>query len=93
MNIKDGVTGGCRKLHKGQFHNFYPSQSVIRIIKSRRTSWAGHVARMRKKRNTYRIVVGKPTGMRPLRRHRRRWEDTIKMDLRERERMEWSGLD
>jgi hypothetical protein len=55
----------------------------MRIIKSRRMSWAGHVERMGKKRNVYRLLVGKPEGKRPLRRPRRRWIDNIKMDLSE----------
>jgi hypothetical protein len=59
---------------------------MIRIIKSRRTRWAGHVAQMREKRNAYRILVGKPEG----KRLRRRWVDNIKMDLGE---IGWSGLD
>jgi hypothetical protein len=53
------------------------------MIKSRRVRWAGHVVRMREKRNAYRILVGKPQGKRPLGRPRRRWVDNIKMDLRE----------
>jgi hypothetical protein len=53
------------------------------MIKSRRMRWAGQVARMGKKRNAYRILVGKPEGKRPLGRSRRRWMDNIKMDLRE----------
>jgi hypothetical protein len=53
------------------------------MIKSRRMRWEGHVARMREKRNTYRILVGKPEGKRPLARSKRRWVDNIKMDLRE----------
>jgi hypothetical protein len=53
------------------------------MIKSRRISWAGHVARMEEKRNAYRILVGKPKGKRPLGRPRCRWVDNIKIDLRE----------
>jgi hypothetical protein len=59
------------------------SPSIIRIIKSRRVRWAGHVARLGEKRNAYRILAGKPEGKRPLGRTRRRWEDN-KMYLRER---------
>jgi hypothetical protein len=70
----------------------YCSPSIIRIINSRRVRWAGHVARMGEKRNAYRILVGKPEGKRPLGRHRRRWEDNIRMDLT-RHRMGWYGLD
>jgi hypothetical protein len=71
-------------------HNLYSSPSIIRIIKSRRMRWAGHVARMGDKRNAYRILVGKPEGKRPLGRSRRRWVDNIKMDLRE---IGWVGVD
>jgi hypothetical protein len=53
------------------------------MIKSRRIRWAGHVGRMRERRNAYRILVGRPEGRRPLGRPRRRWVDNIKMDLRE----------
>ena len=53
----------------------------MRVIKSRRMRWAGHVARMGEGRVVYRVLVGKPEGRRPLGRPRRRWEDNIKMDL------------
>jgi hypothetical protein len=84
------VIGGWRKLHNEELHNLYCSPSIIRIIKSRRMRWAGHVARMGEKRNVYRILVGKPEGKRPLGRPRRRWEENIRMDLRE---IEWGGMD
>jgi hypothetical protein len=61
----------------------YTSPDTIRQIKSRRMRWAGHVARMGEGRNVHRVLVGKPEGKRPLERPRRRWEDGIKMDLRE----------
>jgi hypothetical protein len=73
--------GGWRKLHNEELHNLYSSPSIIRIIKSRRMRWAGHVARMGENRNVYRLLVGKPEGKRPLGRPRRRWIDNIKMDL------------
>jgi hypothetical protein len=57
---RDGVTGGSRKLHKEELHNLYSSPNIIRIIKSRRMRWAGHVARMGEKRNVYRLLVRKP---------------------------------
>jgi hypothetical protein len=57
------------------------SPNIIRMIKSKRMTWAEHVARMPPKRNAYRILVGKPEGKRPLGRPRRRWEDYNKMDL------------
>jgi hypothetical protein len=55
---RDGVTGGWRKLHKEELHNLYSSPSIIRIIKSRRMRWVGHVGRMEKKGNMYRLLVG-----------------------------------
>jgi hypothetical protein len=85
----DEVTGGWRKLHNDELHNLYSSPSIIRMIKSRRMRWAGHVTRMGEKRNVYRILVGKPDGKRPLGRPRHRWVDNIKMDLRG---MDWIDL-
>jgi hypothetical protein len=61
----------------------YPSPDIIRQIKSRRMKWVGHVARMGEWENVYRVLVGKPEGSRPLGRPRCRWEDGIKMDLRD----------
>jgi hypothetical protein len=80
---RDRVTGRWRKLHNEKLHNLYSSPSIIRIIKSRRMRWEGHVARMGEKRNVYRLLVGKPEGKRPLGRSRRSWIDNIKMDLLE----------
>jgi hypothetical protein len=56
----DEVTGGWRKLHNEELRHLYSSPSIIRIIKSRRMRWAGHVARMGEKRSAYRLLVGKP---------------------------------
>jgi hypothetical protein len=89
---RDEVMGGWSKLHNEELHNLYSSPSIIRIIKSRRMRWAGHVARMGDKRNVYRLLIGKPEGKRPLGRPRRRWIDNIKMDLF-RDRIECCGLD
>jgi hypothetical protein len=75
--------GSWRKLHNDELHNLYSSQNIVRVIKSRRMRWAGHVARMEEGRCVYRFLVGRPEGKRPLGRTRRRWEDNIKMDLRE----------
>jgi hypothetical protein len=80
---RDEVTGDWRKLHNGELHNLYSSPDIIRQIKSRRVRWAGHVARMGEGRNMYRVLVGKPEGKRPLESPRRRWEDGLKMGLRE----------
>jgi hypothetical protein len=87
---RDEVTGSCTKLHNEEFQNFYPSPSIIRMIKSRKMRWARHVARIGAKRNAYRILVGKPEGKRPLGRPRRRWVDNMKIDLRE---IGWVGMD
>jgi hypothetical protein len=67
------VTGGWRKLHKEELRDLYSSPSIIRITKSSRMRWAGHVARMGEKRNVYRLLVRKSEGKRPLGRPRRRW--------------------
>jgi hypothetical protein len=80
--------GGSRKLHN-ELHNLYCSPSIIRMFKSMRMRWAGHVAPMGEKRDAYRILVGKPEEKRSLERYR--WVDNIKMYLRE--RMRWHGLD
>jgi hypothetical protein len=80
---RDEVTGGWRKLHNEELHVLYSSPSIIRVTKARRMRWAGHVARMRDVRGAYNILVGRPEGRRPLGRPRRRWEDNIKLDLRE----------
>jgi hypothetical protein len=80
---RDEVTGEWRKLHNGDLHNLYSSPDIIRQIKSRRMKWTGHVARMGEGRNVYRVLVGKPEGKRPFERSSRRWEDGIRMDLRE----------
>jgi hypothetical protein len=67
---RDEVTGGWRKLHNEELHNLYAFPSIIRMIKSRRMRWAGHVARMGEKRNAYRILVGQPEEKRRLGRPR-----------------------
>jgi hypothetical protein len=83
---RDEVTGGWRKLHNEELHDLYSSPSMIRIIKSRRMRWAGHVARMGEKRNVYTLLIGKLEGKRQLGRPRRRWIDNIKMGV------DWLGL-
>jgi hypothetical protein len=80
---RDEVTGVWRKLHNEELHGLYSSPSIVRVIKARRMRWAGHVARMGEVRGSYNILVGRPEGRRPLGRPRCRWEDNIKMDLRE----------
>jgi hypothetical protein len=79
---RDEETGEWRKLHNEELHNLY-SPSDIRQVKSRRMRWAGHAARMGEERKVYKVLVRKPEGKRPLGRPRRRWEDGLRMDLRE----------
>jgi hypothetical protein len=66
-----------------ELHNLYSSPNIVRVIKSRRMRWAGHVECIGEGRGVYRVLVGRPEGKRPLGRRRRRWEDNIKLDLRE----------
>ncbi|KAJ4442904.1 hypothetical protein ANN_04498 [Periplaneta americana] len=80
---RDEVIGEWRKLHNTELHALYSSPDIIRNIKSRRLRWVGHVARMGESRNAYRLLFGRPEGKIPLGRPRRRWEDNIKMNLRE----------
>jgi hypothetical protein len=80
---RDEVRGGWRKLHNEELHGLYSWPSIVRVIKARRMRLAGHVARMGEVRGAYNILVGRPEGRGPLGRPTRRWEDDIKMDLRE----------
>jgi hypothetical protein len=75
--------GSWRKLHNDELHSLYSSPGIVRVTKSRRIRWAGHVARMGERRGVYRVLVGRPEGKRPLGRPRRRWEESIKLELRE----------
>jgi hypothetical protein len=77
------VTGEWRKSHNEELNNLYSSSDNIRQAKSRRMRWAGHVTYMGEERKLHKILVGKPEGKRPLGRPRRRWEDGIRMDVRE----------
>jgi hypothetical protein len=75
------VTGEWRKLHNEELNDLYSVPNIVRVVKSRRMRWAGHVAGMGEERGVHRVLVGKPEGERPFGRPRRRWEDNIKMDL------------
>jgi hypothetical protein len=86
---RDEVTGEWRRLHNKELYALETSPNIIRVIKSKRLRWAGHVARMGERRGAYRVLVEKPEGTRPLGRSRRRGEDNIKMDLRE---VGWGGI-
>jgi hypothetical protein len=87
---RDKVTGEWGKLHNNELNYLYCSSNNVRVIKSRKMRWAGHVARMGERRGIYRVLVRKPEGKRPLERLRHRWEDNIKMDLQE---MGYEGMD
>ena len=91
---RDKVTGEWRKLHNEELNDLYSSPNIVRVTKSRRMRWAGHVARMGEERGVYMVLVGKPEGKRQLGRPRRTWEDNIKIDLQEVGcgYMDWIGL-
>ena len=76
---RDEVTGEWRRLHNEELNDLYSSPNIVRVIKSRRMRWAGHVARMGEERVVYRVLVRKPEGRRPLGRPRRRWAYNIRM--------------
>jgi len=85
------VTGDWRKLHNEELTHLYSSPNIIRVIKSRRMRWAGHIARMGERRGAYRLLVGKPERTRPLGRLRHRREIILKWFFRKRGR--GHGLD
>jgi hypothetical protein len=87
---RDEVTREWRKLHNEELQDLYSSPSIIRIMKSKRMRWAGHVAQMVEKRSPYRLLVGKPEEKRSLGRPRRWWVDNIRMDLVE---VGWGDVD
>ena len=91
---REEVMGEWRRLHNEELNDVYCSPNIVRVIKSRRIRWAGHVARMGEKRGVYRVLVGKPKGKRPLGRPRRRWVDNIRTDLQEVGcgHVDWIGL-
>jgi hypothetical protein len=91
---RDEVTGDWRRLHNEEINVLYSSPNIVRVIKSRRMRWTGHVARTGEERGVYSILVGKPEGKRPLGKPRRRWVDNIRMDLQEVGcgYMNWTGL-
>ena len=91
---RDEVTGEWRRLHNEELNDLYSSPNIVRVIKSRRMRWVGHVACIGEERVVYRVLVGKPEGRRPLGRPRRRWVDNIRMDFQEVGcgYMDWIGL-
>ena len=80
---KRDVNEEWRRLHNEELHNLYRSPNIVRVIRSRRLRWVGHIARMEEVRSTFKILTGKSTEMRPLGRFRHRWEDNIRMGLKE----------
>ena len=80
---RDEVTGEWKRLLNEELNDLYSSPNIVRVIKSRRMRWAGHVARMDEERGVYRILMGKPEGRRPLGKPRRKWVDNIRMVLQE----------
>ena len=80
---RDEVTVEWRKLHNEEMNDLYFSPIIVRLIKSRRMRWAGHIACMGERKGLYRVLVGKPEGKRPIGRPRHRWDDNIKMDIQE----------
>ena len=91
---REKETGEWSRLHNEELNDLYASPNIVRVIKSRRMRWAGHVACMGEEKGVYRVLVGKSEGKRPLGRPRRRWVDNIKMDLQEVGcgYMDWIGL-
>jgi hypothetical protein len=87
--MRDEVTGEWRRLHNEELNDLYSSPNIIRVIKSGRMRWEGHVARMGDRRGAYSVLVGRPEGRRPFGRPRRRWEYNIKTDLQE---VGWGGV-
>jgi hypothetical protein len=80
---RDEVTGEWRRLHYEELNDLYSSPNIVRVRKSRKMGWAGHVARMGEEMGVYRVLVGKPEEKRPLRRSRHRCVDNIRTDLEE----------
>jgi hypothetical protein len=85
---RDEITGGWRKLHNEELNNLYSLPSIIRIIKPSRMRWAGQVTRMREKGNACTVLLGKHEET--TRKTTHRWEDNIKLDIRE---IGWCGVD
>jgi len=88
---RDEVTREWRKLHNEELNDLYSSPNIVRVIKSRRTRWAGHVACMGESRGVDSVLVGKPEGKRPLGRPRRSWKYNLKCIFRKWDVGVWTG--
>jgi hypothetical protein len=89
---RDEMTGGWSKVYNEELHNLCYLSSMIRMMKSGRMRWAGHVSRRGPKRHACRILRGKPDGKKPLGKPSHGWVDNVEMDLEEILWGGWSGL-
>jgi hypothetical protein len=80
---REEVAGDWSRVHNEELHNLYTSPNIVTVFTARRMRWAGHVARMGKMRNEYNIFAGKPERKSPFGRPRHKWEDNIRIYLRE----------
>ena len=83
LRSANAENGKWRRLHNEELHSLYRSPNIVRVIKSRRMRWAGHVARMEEGRSAFKILTDKPTGKRTLGRPWRSWEDNVRIDFNE----------
>ena len=88
---RDEVTGEWRKLHNEELNDLYSLPNIVRVVKSRRMRWAGHVAGMGEDSGVHRVLVGKSEGKRPLGRPRRKWEDILRWIFRKLEGVVGTG--
>ena len=77
------MNGERRRFHNEELYSLYHSLNILREIKSKRLRWTSHVGRLEESRSAFKILTGKPTGKKPLGRPRHRWEDNIRVDLKE----------
>jgi hypothetical protein len=87
---REEVAGGSRRLHSDELHNLYASSNIVRVCKSRRVKWVGHLSRKGENKNTYKSLVGRSEGMTPLERSGTRRENDFRKDVKE---MGWEGVD
>ena len=88
---KGEVRGEWRRMHNEELNDLYSSSNIVRMIKSRRMKWAGHLTHMGERRDVYRVLVGKPEGKRPLGRPRRRWRIVLRCIFRKWDVGLWTG--